>query len=179
MNDILRLARAVDLAARWHADQRRKGARAEPYFNHLAEVAYLVAEATEGRDPNLVIAALLHDAVEDQGVAPETLASEFGEDVADLVAEVSDDKRYDKAERKRLQIEHAPHKSPRAAILKLADKTANLQSLLDSPPPGWSRERRYAYFDWARAVVHALPPTPPHLRARFDALLSRQAELAP
>ena len=56
--------RAADAAARWHVHQRRKGAAEEPYINHLLEVATLVAEATDGKDPDLVIAALLHDAIE-------------------------------------------------------------------------------------------------------------------
>ena len=60
--------RAADAAARWHVHQRRKGAAEEPYINHLLEVATLVAEATDGKDPDLVIAALLHDAIEDQEV---------------------------------------------------------------------------------------------------------------
>jgi hypothetical protein len=50
--------RAADAAARWHVHQRRKGAAEEPYVNHLLEVATLVAEATDGKDPELVIAAL-------------------------------------------------------------------------------------------------------------------------
>ena len=57
-------SRAADMAARIHAQQRRKGAAREPYVNHLLEVAYLVAEATRGADPEAVVAALLHDAIE-------------------------------------------------------------------------------------------------------------------
>src|SRR5690348_6088858 len=99
--------KAADAAARWHVHQRRKGSAQEPYINHLLEVAGLVAEATNGSDPNVVIAALLHDAVEDQGVTPETIASDFGQRVADIVVEVTDDKSLPKAERKRLQVETA------------------------------------------------------------------------
>src|SRR5215472_7845574 len=94
--------KAADAAARWHVHDRRKGAAQEPYINHLLEVASLVADATEGRDPDLVIAALLHDAIEDQEVPAELIAREFGSNVAELVAEVTDDKSLDKAERKRL-----------------------------------------------------------------------------
>jgi mono/diheme cytochrome c family protein len=57
------------LAHRWHVHQRRKGNAQEPHVNHLLEVASLIAEATSGNNPNLVIAALLHDAVEDQEVS--------------------------------------------------------------------------------------------------------------
>ena len=70
--------RAADAAARWHVHQRRKGAAEEPYINHLLEVATLVAEATDGKDPDLVIAALLHDAIEDQEVPRGVIAQAFG-----------------------------------------------------------------------------------------------------
>ena len=79
-------------------------------LNHLLEVASLVADATHGRDPELVIAALLHDAIEDQEVPSDLIAREFGDRVAALVTEVTDDKSLDKAERKRLQVDTRPKK---------------------------------------------------------------------
>src|SRR6476469_7779786 len=102
------------MAARWHVHQRRKGIAQEPYINHLLEVASLVTEATGGTDPNVVIAALLHDAIEDQGITPQVLASEFGQHVADMVVEVTDDKALPKEERKRRQVQTAPTKSRQA-----------------------------------------------------------------
>src|ERR1700674_953505 len=125
MKEWVAVLRAADAAARWHAHQRRKGASQEPYINHLLEVASLVAEATEGKNAKVVIAALLHDAIEDQEVPRELIAQEFGEDVAALVQEVSDDKELEKHERKRLQIETAHKKSDDAKRIKLADKTSN------------------------------------------------------
>src|ERR1700722_7311924 len=101
MKELISVMRAADAAARWHVHQRRKGSAQEPYINHLVEVANLVAAATNGTEPNAVIAALLHDAVEDQGVTAEMIASEFGNQVADIVIEVTDDKSLPKAERKR------------------------------------------------------------------------------
>jgi GTP diphosphokinase / guanosine-3',5'-bis(diphosphate) 3'-diphosphatase len=74
MNDWTAVLRAADMAARWHVHQRRKGVAQEPYINHLLEVASLVAEATKGSDPMVVVAALLHDAIEDQEVLVETIA---------------------------------------------------------------------------------------------------------
>src|SRR3954454_20659053 len=96
MKEWVSVLRAADAAARWHVHQRRKGAAKEPYINHLLEVASLVAEATEGKDPNLVVAALLHDAIEDCEVPKELIAQAFGTDVANLVAEVTDDKTLEK-----------------------------------------------------------------------------------
>jgi (p)ppGpp synthase/HD superfamily hydrolase len=167
LNTLITVLNAADRAAHWHVEQRRKGAAQEPYINHLIEVAHLVAEATAGGDANLVVAALLHDAVEDQQVSRAAIAEEFGDDVAALVVEVTDDKTLPKQERKRLQVEHAPALSPRAALLKLADKTSNLTALAVSPPADWKRARRLEYVQWGRDVVAGLKVTNPWLEDRF------------
>ena len=181
MNPTLRIAAAVEFSAHTHADQRRKGPSARPYFNHLAKVAQLVTEATRGDDPDLTIAAYLHDCIEDQGVTEAEIAARFGDDVANLVAAVTDDKSLGKAERKSLVIAHAAHKSARAKLLKLADLVANLSDLLDHPPANWSVERVQGYFDWAAEVVDGLRSGTPALDApdllqTFDALHARRGE---
>src|SRR5919198_5149102 len=84
LQDVLK---AAHFAAKRHSGQRRKGAAAEPYINHLLEVAELVSGALSEPDTNLVIAALLHDTVEDAGVTKEELVRAFGADVANLVLE--------------------------------------------------------------------------------------------
>ncbi|MGI8839577.1 MAG: HD domain-containing protein [Caulobacteraceae bacterium] len=169
MNDIEKLARAYDFAAARHAGQRRKGEAAEPYINHLTEVARLVAEATGGADADLVIAAILHDTVEDTATSFEELAALFGPRVAGLVREVTDDKSLEKAERKRLQVEHAGDASVGAKIIKIADKTSNLRALAASPPVGWAAARKAEYLAWARHVVDRCRGVNPWLEARFDA----------
>ncbi len=161
------------MAARWHVHQRRKGIAAEPYINHLLEVASLVTEATNGTDPRVVIAALLHDTIEDQGVTSEALAAEFGQRVADIVKEVTDDKSLPKAERKRLQVAHAPQKCREAKLIKLADKTSNLRTIASSPAADWSVERRLEYVDWAKAVVAGLRGMSPWLEGQFDEAAER------
>ncbi len=171
-DQITRIAHALDFAARKHTHQRRKGTHEEPYVNHLAEVAHLVAEATGGEDANLVIAALLHDCVEDQGVKAHEIAALFGEDVANLVMAVTDDKSIDKALRKQAQVDHAGQISHRARALKIADKTANLKSILHSPPP-WPPERKRRYFAWALAVVEKARGVNPAIEAMFDAAYER------
>ena len=136
--------------AQWHVHQRRKGAAGEPYINHLLEVANLVTQATNGLETNVTIAALLHDAIEDQDVKVETIAKEFGQCVADIVLEVTDDKSLPKAERKRLQVEHAPHKSREAKLVKLADKISNVRAIAESPAPDWTAQRKLEYLQWAQ-----------------------------
>src|SRR3954449_8225069 len=112
--DLVLLTRAADYAARQHIAQRRKGERAEPYVNHLTEVAALLAEATDGSDVVLLMGGLLHDTLEDTDATYEDLEERFGPEVASLVAEVTDDKSLRKDERKRLQIEKTASKSRRA-----------------------------------------------------------------
>src|SRR5215212_8880133 len=107
MKEWIAVLKAADAAARWHVHDRRKGAAEEPYINHLLEVASLVAEATDGKDPDLVIAALLHDAIEDQEVPRSLIADNWGEEVAKIVEEVTDDKSLPKADRKRKQVKSA------------------------------------------------------------------------
>ena len=122
---------------------KRKGAAGEPYLNHLIEVAQLVANSSPVLDANLVMAALLHDTLEDTDATPAELETHFGADVRDLVAEVTDDKSLPQAERKRLQVVNAPHKSVRAQVIELADKASNLRSVLAGPRPvGPSSENR-------------------------------------
>jgi len=168
LKEWIAILKAADAAARWHVHQKRKGTLGVPYINHLLEVAMLVAEATDGKDPALVIAALLHDAIEDQEVPREMIAATFGADVASLVEEVTDDKSLERGERERLQVEHAARKSDRAKTLKLADKTSNLRAISADPPADWSIKRRLEYVDWAREVVKGLRGTNPRLEDQFD-----------
>jgi guanosine-3',5'-bis(diphosphate) 3'-pyrophosphohydrolase len=180
MKEWITVLKAADAAARWHVHQRRNGAAKEPYINHLLEVAMLVAEATEGKDPNIVIAALLHDAIEDCEVPPELIAETFGTDVADLVVEVTDDKTLEKGERKKRQVDGAHKKTDRAKILKLADKTSNLRTLVLSPAPDWSVRRRIEYIEWARKVVEGLRGANAFLEKQFDeALRAAEQSLVP
>src|SRR6266699_5584023 len=137
-------------------------------INHLLEVASLVAEATQGKNPKVVIAALLHDAIEDQEVPRELIAREVGEDVAALVEEVSDDKALEKHHRKRIQVETAHKKSDDAKRIKLADKTSNLRAITFSAPPDWSVKRRLEYIRWAQEVVSGLRGASPFLEDEFD-----------
>lgn len=160
--------KAADAAARWHVHQRRKGAAAEPYINHLLEVASLVTEATGAREPDLVIAALLHDAIEDQQVPRDVIANAFGNVVAEFVEEVTDDKSLPKEARKQLQIKTAPLKSRGAKILKLADIISNLKALSASPPADWTVQRRLKYVVWARAVAAGLKGASPMLEDQLE-----------
>ena len=161
------ITRAFDFAARAHVDQRRKGEVGEPYVNHLAEVAALLAEAAQD-DFGLIAAGLLHDTVEDTAVTSADLESVFGADVATLVAEVTDDQALPKQERKRRQVTSSPGRSDRAKMLKLADKASNLRALVVTPPD-WDLERRREYVAWAAEVIAGCRGVDGFLEEAFDA----------
>lgn len=176
MSDLMLVSRAADFAARQHAGQRRKGAAKEPYINHLAEVALLLTQATDGKSAALVAAGWLHDTVEDTGATREDIETLFGAEVAGFVLEVTDDKRLPKAERKRLQVVNAPKKSAGAKQLKMADKISNLRSLMLSPPDHWERERLLDYVDWSSKVVEGCRGVNAILDRMFDETLSTARE---
>ena len=170
---ISRILDAATFAAERHRDQRRKGKDASPYINHPLALANLLAARGE-RDPVLLMAALLHDTVEDTATSFEDIARSFGAEVADIVREVTDDKSLPKAERKRLQIEHAARLSRRAKLVKLADKICNLHDIAVSPPTDWTLQRKREYFDWAKAVVDRMRGVSAELEALFDREYARK-----
>ena len=96
------------------------------------------------------------------------LEEHFGFEVRSLVLEVTDDKRLEKPERKRLQVEHAPHMTPKAKCIKIADKIANLTDLLNAPPARWPEERIRQYFAWSREVVDGCRGHNHFLESRYD-----------
>lgn len=166
------ILRAAVFAARVHATHTRKGAAREPYVNHVLEVAAILA--AHAAPPEAIIAALLHDTVEDsdEDPVPTTLAdieAAFGAEVSGIVAEVSDDKSLPKEVRKGLQVRHAPKKSAAARQLKLADKISNLRAMTASPPANWDHARKVEYVGWAGRVAAGLRGVNPALEALFDA----------
>lgn len=170
--DISILISATAFAAEKHRDQRRKGADAWPYINHPIALAYVLAREAGMVDVPTIAAALLHDTVEDTDTTAEELREFFGDEIAAIVLEVTDDKSLPKADRKRLQVEHASHLSARAKLVKLADKICNLRDIRSTPPADWPLERRREYLDWARRVVDGLRGAHSGLEALFDAEVS-------
>lgn len=171
------IVKAAQFAAEKHKNQRRKDADASPYINHPLALASVLAVEGGVETPEVICAALLHDTVEDTETTAEELAAIFGATVTGIVLEVTDDKSLDKAVRKEEQVRHAPHISPEAKLVKLADKICNLRDILASPPADWSADRKRAYFDWAARVVAGPRGVHPALEAVFDGLYGRQAEL--
>lgn len=87
---------------------------------------------------------------------------------------MTDDKSLPKVERKRLQIEHAVHASPKAKLVKLADKLYNLRDLQRCTPTGWTEERKNEYFIWAKKVIDNLRGTNKPLEDALDVIFKEQ-----
>ena len=168
LSGIRLVSEAAELAARRHAGQQRKGRGDEPYINHLAEVANLLAFATDGGDAELVAAAWLHDTIEDTDTTREELASKFGERVAALVAEVTDDMNLPKAQRRQKQVEEAPHKSDPAKLIKIADKISNIRARTVPQPTRDQRDDLAAYVAFSEKVVAGCRGVNARLDAKFD-----------
>lgn len=166
--DLDRITKALSFAAEAHRNQRRKGAAQEPYINHLIEVFGLVAQTTSGDDMDTLIAALLHDVVEDTPTTYQEVAERFGEQVSEIVRENSDDMSLPKAERRRARIAAMAHKSREARIVKMADVISNLRAIAVSPPAGWSTERRLSYLDDCRQLVDAARGAESSIERIFD-----------
>jgi (p)ppGpp synthase/HD superfamily hydrolase len=173
MNDVSATLKALHFAADKHRDQRRKDVEASPYINHPIEVAEILARVGGVTDIVTLQAAILHDTVEDTNTTPEELEEAFGPEVRGVVEEVTDDKLLEKVDRKRLQIEHAPHVSERAKLVKLADKIANVRSVTEAPPAKWPIERRREYLDWTEKVIAGLRGCNPALEELYDRVLAQ------
>jgi GTP pyrophosphokinase len=187
-SDAERFGRALRFAAQHHGQQARKGTTT-PYVSHLLHVAGLVLE--HGGSIDQAIAGLLHDVIEDCGVAAEKIASEFGESVAEIVRGCTDllegdtpDRKSDWQTRKERYIAHLTTAADTTVLVSACDKVHNLATLVDdlrshgrayldrftgSPP------QQVWYYRAIRAAVGMRIPQP--LAARLDALLEEFAVL--
>lgn len=175
---VARIIDAVSFAAYAHRNQRRKDRDKTPYINHPLALMRILAVEAGVTDEDVLRAAALHDFIEDCcGPGKEWTVEEgrglvrerFGEIVLSYVDAVTDDKTIeDKAERKRLQVEHAAHAPRGARLVKLADKIANLRDIASTPPEDWDDARRRGYFDWAKQVVDRVRGTHAVLESLFD-----------
>ena len=166
------LRRAADFAAWKHDGQMRKGEGQTPYIHHPIEVCAMLAEVGGVTNLDILQAALLHDTIEDTETTAEELESHFDSKVCSIVLEVTDDTSLAQHARKAMQVEHAPHLSKDAQILKLADKISNIFDVAFSTPVDWAPERQFEYFAWASRVVAGLRGCNSALEALFDKQLA-------
>lgn len=166
------LLKAIAFAADQHRDHRRKGQTAAPYINHPIIVAEQLAAQGQEDNISLLMAAVLHDVIEDTETTEEELREAFGAQVANLVLEVTDDMSLKREERKARVVQMIEGKSRDAKMLKLSDLSANIHDVIHHPPH-WSLERKLEYLDWAEQVARGLRGTHAGLEAEFDNLLNK------
>jgi len=172
-DDLDLFLKALNFSARKHRHQRRKDTAASPFINHPIEVANILWTIGEVYDITTIIAAILHDTIEDTDTTREEIRLNFGDEVLGLVLEVSDDKNLPKQEKKQNQIVHSPHLSQRAKQIKLADKISNVHDIAFAPPDHWPLQRRIDYLYWAQDVIHGLRGTNEKLEKCFDIALAQ------
>lgn len=179
MDSIALILDALQFSSEKHRGQKRKDGDTA-YINHPIAVAHILKHIGGVVDPVVLCSAILHDTLEDTQTTKDELTERFGDEIADVVWEVSDDLniKADKnrdTERKQLEIDHAPTLSHKAKLVKVADKIANLRDLLSNPPADWPIERKLGYFDWAKQVIDGMRGTNSRLEAEFDGLYSLRA----
>ena len=162
---------ALRFSAEKHRHQRRKD-NASPYINHPIDVAEMLLRVGRVQDLDVIVAAILHDTIEETDTKPGEIERMFGPRVLSLVLEVTDDKSLPSKVRKQLQVDHAPHKSDGAKQIKLADKISNLYDIIHIPPANWSQQRKLEYIDWSERVVAGLRGANPELEHLYDETLA-------
>ncbi|MDF3067740.1 MAG: hypothetical protein K0R38_3341 [Polyangiaceae bacterium] len=153
--DISRLLEALDFAAVRHSAQRRKGPDAAPYVNHLIEVASLVANVGQVDDVDVLIAAVLHDVLEDTPTTADEVTERFGPRVCRFVRALSDDKSLPRRERRKIALDELPQAEVLVRVIKLADLASNIKLL----PPNWTEERKREYLEWSEHAATICSPS--------------------
>ena len=154
----LLLTKAIDYATEKHQGQKRKNSKKEDYIVHPIEVMHLLKDYGVSDEVTLV-AAVLHDTIEDTSATYEEIMEFFGKEVADVVLEVSDDKSLLKLTRKKFQLSEISKKSFAARMIKIGDKLSNSVELLIDPPVGWSSIEINGYILWSEKICdNAMSP---------------------
>jgi guanosine-3',5'-bis(diphosphate) 3'-pyrophosphohydrolase len=152
------ICRAITFAAEKHKGQQRKNKEKTQYITHPLGVTYNLMHYGEVRNEKIVIAALLHDVLNQKACTIGELEQAFGKQVADYVKEVTDDKSPSRSALRRAQLIKAPKISEEAAQIKLADYLFNLMDLSNHPPETWSQGRIDRYYQWIQSLIDRLPP---------------------
>jgi guanosine-3',5'-bis(diphosphate) 3'-pyrophosphohydrolase len=172
-DDLKLIFEALLFAAEKHKDQRRKGVDASPYINHPIAVAHYLTRYCDVVDVRVVIAAILHDTLEDTDTTPQEIEEKFGPDVLRLVQEVTDDKNLPREVRRKLQVKTVGERSPGAKLIRLADKISNVTDLMRAPPPNWDEKTRIDYLDWTEQVIGRIKGVNSCLERLYDERLKR------
>lgn len=162
---------ALDFASYRHRQDKTKNE--EPYINHIIHVCKLISVTGEINDPEVLMAAALHDILEKTETRPNEINFEFGEEVFRLVTEVTNHHEGNEEEKFREQLEGVGALSPKARIIRLADKIANVKAVLSYPPESWDIEKRSYYINWADRIIRALSGTNKNLEDYYEEMITQ------
>ena len=165
------LFEALKYASEKHAGQLRKGDGNIPYINHPIALLHILYE-TGCQDYDILIAAVLHDIIEDTHVSISELSALFGGSVTSLVAEISDDMSLTYEERKQAQKDNAELLSDGAKQIRIADKICNVRDITN-PLLDWDNAARFRYINWADEVVEGCRGVNPVLDAVFEETITK------
>ncbi len=172
--DTGKLLEAIEFASEKHKNQFRKNKDKTPYIHHPVQVARTISRHVQNVDNDVLIAAVLHDVLEDTDTSRVELENTFGKKIASIVLEVTDNKNQPKLLRKLLQIKNAKKKSIEAKTIAVADKICNLTDIINDPPVNWNPQRKNMYTDWVEQVVKGMKGANP----RLDQLVEEKIRLS-
>jgi len=158
---------ALVFAAEKHQYQRRNGFDELPYVNHLIKVAHQLFNNGESENTTLLVAAVLHDCLEDTDATEREISQKFGPVVMNIVKELTDDMSRPYNDRKKSQIEGASGLSDNAKKLRIADKTCNIRDIMNYPL-SWDDQKIQDYIYYSEKVVDLIRGISPELEAQFD-----------
>ncbi|CAG9537331.1 unnamed protein product [Cercopithifilaria johnstoni] len=173
IDDISLVIKAADLAARRHRRQRRKDATQTPYVNHPIGVAYILTNEGQITDTATIIAAILHDIVEDTKTTDEEIREMFGDEVADIVKECTVIKSMKREARMKSQLEKASELSYKAKLVQLADKLYNIRDIERCTPFGWTKQQVTEYILFAKDLLSNIKGINDSLETTLDDIINK------
>lgn len=171
---VARLAGAVEFARLHHGDQRRK--TGVPYLEHLLEALQVLVEGAGIASPDVLVAAVLHDVVEDTPVTLEEVSTEFGPRVAELVGWVTipaPGPGETKSAVRQAYLRRLRDAPPDAVLVKLADRASNVQTLRNLP-----LDQQRSYYEQTVSYIVPLAAGQPWFAAWYGDWQAELADLA-
>lgn len=166
---------ALSFAANRHKFDTTKSD--EPYINHLIDVCTLLHNIADISDPEILVAAVLHDILEKTSTKADEISTQFSDGVCNIILELTAGQHLNEQEKWIQQLQNVDNLSSKAKLIKLADKISNTHSIISNPPQGWNIKRRIVYLEWAEKIINALRGTNKKLEAYFDKSLLREKKL--
>lgn len=149
-----KIEKSRNLAMARHSGQCRPNRGRDLKIDHIEEVARLVEESGGNHDE--IVAAWLHDIIEDTETIIEEIEELFGDDIAQLVDGLTDPPEFSSMLldfRKFQQAQRLLLKGNGVKRVKLCDQISNVRSVINDPPLGWDNKKCLAYIEGAKSIA--------------------------